>query len=116
MFWRKKGTEHKSSKKRKSRVDLISGSVLWPYMIKQYGLTPDDLLDLRRVESDGVVGGEPVVMIRIFDPASANKNGVTIDDYDGLDSHPELILYEGYYREVGGPLKTLATDIQIEKK
>ena len=111
MFWRKKGTEHKPNKKRKRRVDLISGSFVWPYMIK-FGLTPDDLLDLRRVESDGVVGGEPVVMIRIFDPASTNKNGVTIDDYDSLDSRPELILYEGYYREVGRQ----TMDIRMEKK
>ena len=51
-------------------------------------------------------------MIRIFEQVIAGEKGITIDDYQSLDDHPELTLYEGYYREVGGQ----ATDIHIEKK
>jgi hypothetical protein len=51
-------------------------------------------------------------MIRIFSPAVASEKGVTIEDYDSLDAHPELILYEGHYSETG---EGKAMDIYIEK-
>ena len=103
MFWRKKG-------KKKKAVKKIEGA-LWGYMV-QHGVIVDILQNLRRVECDGVVGGKRVTMICIFDPASASEKGVAIDDHESLDSHPELILYEGYYLEIGGEAK----DIRIEKK
>ena len=80
----------------------------------QQGVIVDVLQNLRRVERDAVVGDKPVglTMIRIFDPAFANSKGIAIDDYGSLDSHPELILYKGYYREVKGE----ATDIHIERE
>ena len=112
MFWRKKSAEEKGKQKKKKPPDLISGSVVWTYMLKQYGLTPDILFELRRVETDCVVGDKAATMIRIFDPATASGKGIAIGDYQSLDDQPELILYEGYYREVGGQ----ATDIRIEKK
>ncbi len=108
MFWRKKGTEQKGKKKK--AVKKIEGT-LWGYMVQQ-GVIVDILQNLRRVERDGVVGGKQVIMIRIFDPATTNEKGIAIDDYESLDSRPELILYEGYYLEIGGQ----ARDIHIEKK
>jgi hypothetical protein len=110
MFWRKKGTEQKGKKKK--AVKEIEGT-LWGYMVQQ-GVTVDILQNLRRVERDAVVEDKPagLTMIRIFDPATANEKSVTIDDYGSLDNYPELVLYEGYYREVSGQ----ATDIHIEKK
>jgi hypothetical protein len=35
--------------------------------------------------------------IRIFSQETAAQNGVSVKDYTSLDTHPELILYEGYY-------------------
>ena len=35
--------------------------------------------------------------IRIFSDAVANKAQVSVKDYTSLDSHPEVILYEGVY-------------------
>ena len=113
MFWRRKGGEEKGKEKKKRAVKKIEGA-LWGYMVSQQGVIVDVLQNLRRVERDAVVGDKPVglTMIRIFDPGTANQKGVTIDDYKSLDNHPDLILYEGYYREVSGQ----ATDIRIEKK
>lgn len=111
MFWRKKGGEEKGKEKKKKAVKKIEGS-LWGYMVSQQGVVVDILQNLRRVERDGVVGGKEVSMIRIFHPATANEKGVAIDDYESLDSHPELILYKGYYLEISGE----ARDIHIEKK
>ena len=103
MFWRKK---------RKKAVNKIEGAV-WGYIAGRHGVTVNMLQNLRRVECDGVVGGKQVTMIRIFDPASANEKGVAIEDYESLDSHPELILYEGYYQKTPAGE---ATNIRIEKK
>lgn len=34
---------------------------------------------------------------RIFNPALVQQMGVRIDNFESLDSHPELILYRGWY-------------------
>ena len=64
------------------------------------------------MESDGTIGDKPVTMIRIFNPATANEKDVAIEDYQSLDNHPDLILYEGYYCVTRGQI----TDGEIEKK
>lgn len=109
MFWRKKGEE---KGKKKKAVKKIEGA-LWGYMFNEHGVVVDILQNLRRVECDGVVEDKPVIMIRIFDPAAANQKGVAIEDYESLDSHPELILHEGYYEKTR---HGEATNIHIEKK
>ena len=112
MFWRRKGEKGvKGKEKKKKAVKKIEGT-LWGYMVGERGVIGDILQNLRQVECGGVVGGKQVTMIRIFDPASATEKGVAIDDHESLDSHPELILYEGYYLKIGGEAK----DIHIEKK
>lgn len=110
MFWRRRVGEREKKKKAIERID----GALWCYMVSQHRVTVDILHNLRRVERNVVVGGKPVpvIMIRIFDPATAKKKGVIIDDFESLDSHPELILYQGYY-EIG---TDGVTNIRIEKK
>lgn len=125
MFWRKKGEEKKGegtveeteAQKRKRRSsprnasDRMAG-ILWNYMQDKHGLTGEQLTDLRQATWDGVVGGKPVTVVRIFDPAAATKQGINVEEYPNLDNHPELILYEGYYYTSRGQ----APDIHIEKK
>ena len=109
MFWRKKGVEEKGKKKK--AVKKIAGP-LWAHMVMRYRVTDDVLQNLRRVERHGLVEDKPVIMIRMFDLATADKKGVSIEDFESLDDHPELVLYAGYYHSVLG----VATDIHIEKK
>jgi hypothetical protein len=125
MFWRKKEVEKKveetvgetEAQKRKRRSspkdasDRMAG-IPWQYMKDKHGLTGEQLADLRQATWDGVVGGKPVTVVRIFDPAAATKQGVNVEDYHNLDNHPELILYEGYYYTSRGQ----SPDIHIEKK
>lgn len=125
MFWRKKEVDKKveetvgetEAQKRKRRSsprdtsDRITGPP-WNYMRDKHGLTGEQLMYLRQATWDGVVGGKPVTVVRIFDPAAATKQGVNVEDYHNLDNHPELILYEGYYYTSRGQ----APDIHIEKK
>jgi len=110
MFWRKKEGEQKDKQKKKKSVKKIEGA-MWGYMVSEHGVIVDVLQNLRQVEGHGVIEGKPAIMIRIFDPADADKKGVAIEDYESLGDNPELVLYEGYCRETGGRL-----DIHIEKK
>lgn len=107
MFWRKK---------RKKTVKKIEGG-LWDYMVKyvaKQGIRLSVLQSLRMVDCNVLVGDKPVgvTMFRIFHPAAVRNSGVTINDYQSLDSHPELVLYEGHYQNMEGQ----AVNIQIEKK
>lgn len=111
MFWKRKNPEEKASeKKRKKAVKEIEGA-LWGYMVSQHGVIVDVLQNLRQVQRDGVIDGKPAIMVRIFDPAVVDRKGVAIEDYESLDGHPELVLYEGYARENKGRL-----DLHIERK
>jgi len=109
MFWRRK-LEEKGKQKKRPVKEIVPAMCV--HMAKRHGLTLDILRNLRLVECNGVVGDKPVIMIRVFDPAAADKKGVAIEDYESLDGYPKLVLYAGYYRSVLG----IATDIHIEKK
>ncbi|MCA1904978.1 MAG: hypothetical protein LDL11_00095 [Desulfarculus sp.] len=39
--------------------------------------------------------GASLVEFRIFDPESALSRKLRVDDYNSLDSHPDLILFQG---------------------
>lgn len=98
MFWRKKKTpEDERREKAKKAVKKIEGP-LWGYMVTQRGVVVDVLQNLRRVERTGTAGGKPATLVRIFDPAAAEKERAVIDSYESLDAHRRLILYDGYYR------------------
>ena len=35
--------------------------------------------------------------VRVFDETQASANGVSVENYNSLNRHPELILFEGWY-------------------
>ncbi len=84
-------------KKDRGRVDGLSGTEAWSYMQKKHGFTGEQLVNMRLAMLAAVVEGRPATLVRIFDPAVAKEKGVTIEDYESLNKHPELIFYEGYY-------------------
>lgn len=105
MFWRRW--------QKKKAVKEIKGA-LFQYMVNKQHVPLEVLHSLRLVERDAAVGGEPVglTMFRIFPPTAAKGRGVTVEGYDSLDSHPELVLYEGYYQLTDSH----ADNIRIEKQ
>ncbi len=107
MFWKRD-----KGKKKEKGVMGLGGSAVWNYMKKRYGLSGEEMVPLRRVETDGTVDDKPVNMIRIFDSATAKEKDIAIEDYQSLDNHPDLILYKGYYGLARGDI----TDGEIEKK
>lgn len=77
----------------------------WNYMNKQLKLTEPELLKLKGARCPAKVNHEVATLVRFFDPASAKDKGLTINDFESLNEHPELIQYEGYYvRGKGGEI------------
>jgi len=111
MIWQKIGEALKGEKNK--AISKINGAIVG-YMIGRYNISLDDLQKLKRVERELVIGDKPVgiIMIRIFDPEAVKERGVTVDGYRSLDGYPELILFEGHYRDVDGE----AMDIMMMKK
>jgi hypothetical protein len=58
-------------------------------------------LRLRSVEKN-------VFEIRIFNPATAEREGVSVVDFNSLDDYPELILFSGSFNKNTG-------SVQLEK-
>ncbi len=42
---------------------------------------------------------EDIVDVRVFDQWIADQEKIKVIDYASLDTHPELILFEGWYNE-----------------
>ncbi len=87
------------------------GGTIWAYMIKEHGLTGEQLAQLRQAMIPAKVQGKPGTLVRVFAPTSREVRGVTVQDFNSLNEHPELILYEGYYYGRGG-----TGEIVIEKR
>jgi hypothetical protein len=111
MVWQRIGEALKGEKNK--AVKNIEGELLG-YVLSRHGVTLEELQSLKRVEREVVLGDKPmgIIMIRIFNLDTAKERDLTISSYGSLDSYPELILYEGHYRDVNGE----AMDIKIEKK
>ena len=44
-------------------------------------------------------GEKDIFEVRVFDGAQASAGNVSVKDYNSLNEHPELILYEGWYNK-----------------
>lgn len=82
-------------KKTSGRVDSL-GRDVWFHMKKAHGLTDTRMLQLKTATCPAKVDGMAATLVRIFEPDVAKEKGVAIKDYESLNEHPELVLYEGY--------------------
>jgi len=69
----------------------------WFYMKKEHGLGEEILIKLKETTCPAKVNDKSATLVRIFNPDAAKEKGITIEDYESLSEHPELILYEGYH-------------------
>jgi hypothetical protein len=70
---------------------------VWNYMKKEIKLSETEILNMKQATCPAKFNSMAATLIRYFNPDVAKENGVTIEDYESLNEHPELILYEGYY-------------------
>lgn len=103
----------KTKKKVETRgvIEGLNGRVTWAYMTDEHGLTGDQLVQLQQAIIPAEIQGKLGTLVRVFDPTSCKAKGVTVDDFNSLNEHPDLILYEGYYYGRGGP-----GEILVEKR
>ena len=83
------------------------------YMVTKLKMDPDWVWSLHCVTRPRE-DGRWKLDIRIFSRKSALEARVNIVNYNSLDDHPELIIYEGHY-EKGDYQKTAIADKRITK-
>ena len=69
-------------------------------LVVTYKQDPDMVWDLRAVTRCHV--DDPKLYdFRVFSQDDASRRGVRVQNFETLDQHPELILYEGWYNKKG---------------
>lgn len=66
------------------------------YMQKEFNLSQSDVLPMSIAQIPAKVSGNEATLMRLFKSELSKEKGGTIADYESLNAHPELILYEGY--------------------
>ena len=66
------------------------------YLRKRFLLRADYVGELRCFDDEGTLDGQTVMQVHIFSPALARKKGLVIRDRSDLQSHPEVLFFEGY--------------------
>ena len=68
------------------------------YLVVDQNQDPDVVWGFKAV-SRPVNGQEKMFGIRIFNPAATRSQGVTVENYDTLDQHPDLVILAGTYNK-----------------
>jgi hypothetical protein len=95
--------ENTNSKETTSQVKTTRGDIpdfdrtTWNYMKKHLNIPEIDLFKLRGARCPAKIHAMVANLFRFFNPENAKEKGLTINDFESLNEHPELILYEGYY-------------------
>lgn len=110
MFWKKKETVQKSP----TKAEKLPGPKGIPEPIGRFLVTelkqnPDWVWQLKVVLRPKLDDGKDTFEFRIFDDAQTAGKKTVIKDYNSLDAHPELILYQGRFNK-----KSMR--VQIEEK
>jgi hypothetical protein len=92
----KKITHSKPLTRTKGEVKDIEG-VTFYYMLNQLNIPQPELLHLHGAKCPAKVNGMSAYVVRFFNVDKTKEKGITIKDFDCLNDHPEMIVYEGYY-------------------
>jgi len=94
MFWRRKQVKEGEVKlPRPKGIPTPVGS----YMVVQLQKDPNWVWNLKSVVWP--TDKKKVFYCRVFDVAQAGKANVKVENWNSLDGHPELIVWEGYVDE-----------------
>lgn len=100
-FWKKKDDAPKTSKRLRPR-ELPQD--VGRHIIVNMNEDPDWVWGLRCVMKP-VAGQETDFDIRIFNPAEAGSVAGGIKDYDTLDAHPDVVMFNGRYSKGTGKVQ-----------
>ena len=97
-FWKKKSAKEESPQ---TKVEKLSKPQNLPQAVRR------DIISHLRKDPDWVSHLKSVVRlknkkkrqydVRVFDEAQAHARQVNVENYNSLNEHPELIIFEGWY-------------------
>jgi len=110
MFWKKKPATHEPSKPKVEKLPGPKGipELVGRHLVVELKQNPDRVWNLKgvvRPRSDG----KDRFDFRVFDEAQVAGRKVKVKDYNSLDEHPDLILYQGWFDKK-------SVEVQIEEK
>jgi len=110
MFWKKRPATEEPSKPKAEKLPGPKGipQAVGSHLVVELKQNPDWVWRLKgvvRPRSDG----KDRFDFRVFDQAQVAVKKVTVEDYNSLDQHPDLILYQGWFDK-----KSMR--VQIEEK
>ncbi len=91
MFWKRKDDFGKTKVSGPKDIPELAGRC----MVVEGKKDPDWVWRLKGVVYPA--GKKKTFYCRVFDEAQATKAGVKVKDWNSLDGHPDLILWEGYF-------------------
>jgi hypothetical protein len=108
--------EESTIKLRKTKGKVDNLNTIASFMTKEHGIASDRLYMFNQAMTPAKIQGVDGVAVRILGVTSAvdKDKGVEIKNFDSLNEHPELILYDGYY--IMPKKKTWPEEIHIEKR
>lgn len=104
-FWHKEGDAPKLSRPKELPVPVGI------HLVTKLQQDPDWVWSLRAVLK-GVPDQRHVFDFRIFSPLSTRLQGLSIDDFNSLESHPDLILFEGRFNKSDGYVQMHTTSLK----
>lgn len=98
MFWKKRPATEKPSKLGEVKLPGPKDipELVGSYLVTQLKQRPGWVWTLKGVVRQRS-NGQDRFDFRIFDEAQAWKTNVTIKNYTSLDTHPEFVLYQGWF-------------------
>jgi len=117
MFWKRKPAKEEPLKIRVERLPRAKDipELVGRYLITELKQDPDWVWRLKsvvRLRSDG----KDRFDFRVFDEAQAAAKKVAIKDYNSLNEHPDLILYQGRFDKKSGEVQIIIGEVQIAEK
>jgi hypothetical protein len=85
---------------KKKVIKKIDGAA-WGHLVHHHEMDVDTLYrEMRCVEREVTEKGkEPIIHLRVFKPAEAERKGVEVEGWRTFDHHPDLIHFEGYVKK-----------------
>jgi hypothetical protein len=98
---------------KKAEVGKLPGPRGVPGLVQNFlvtkGKMDSDLVGILKAVVRSRPGEEKAFNIRIFDESEAVVKKIQVKDYDSLNEHPDLIIYEGWFNEA-------AKQVELEEK
>ena len=108
-FWQKRMTDGTPDEKpRKLPKPKELHSSVGRYLVVELGKDPDWVWSLKSVTRPKE-GEKGALELRIFDEAHARLQGVSVQNYESLNAHSDLILFTGWYNKIN-------FEVSIEEK